>query len=568
MIEVLEKHIHELFAQIGYLDLDIQKPPQKELGDFAIPLFSFAKENKQSPGALAEEAAAQLQAHIDTEVFVSVVAAGPYINITFKNSFVCDQILTYIDEKKDAYAQCEAENPKKIMIEYPSNNTHKEFHIGHLRNVCIGNTLVMLQKKMGNYVIPVNYLNDFGVHVAKCLWWITTHVSIDDAPENKQRWLGEMYAAATRYLKEYPEKNEQVSEMLNKLESKDSEVYDLFLKTRIWSTDAFEKIFSELHVVHEKTFFESEIKSRGHEIVDTLLEKGIAQIGERGAVIVDLSEHGLDIALLRKSDGNGVYATSDLALAEKKFADKSIDESIVITGTEQIFYFKQLFQIFSLLKYTQKNTHIAYGLIVLPEGKMSSRAGTVVLYEDIKQQIFEYFIEQTQERHTDWHDEAVREVAKRLTLAVLKFSLLKHEAKKDIVFNFDEVVSMDGYSAPYVLYSIARINSISAQVTENAPDIASIDTQLLTEVEAKELALVMNEYPQVIKKAAADYNPSVITRYCYELASAVNTFYAHHSVMHAPSAAVQKARLFLLITAKKVLEDALSVLTIDPVQEM
>ena len=565
MKELLENIIFDLLKSVGISDGELSIPPKPEMGDFAFPMFNLAKEQGKNPAELATEIAGELTS-ITHPLIDRVAAFGPYVNFFLNTGEVARLILEEIASKKENFGSNEIGKGKSVMIEYPSNNTHKEFHIGHLRNLCIGNTLVNLYRKSGYEGISVNYLNDFGSHVAKCLWGVLKLYGGKIPEENKQKWLGDVYAEASGAVKENDEFKNEVSEIQQKLESKDPEIWPLFMETRQWSIDKFAELFEELGVDHKDVFFEKDIKEKGQNIVDELLTKGVATIGERGAIIIDLSEYKLDIALMRKADGTGLYLTSDLPLAQEKFKKYNVDESIVITGIEQNFYFKQLYKILELMGFEKKLTHIGYGLVTRPEGKMSSRLGNVVLYEDLRDEIYEKMYRESEERHPDWDQVTLNETVKKLTHAALKFSMQKHEAGKNIVFDIKDATSFEGFSGPYVLYVVARINSI---VRKSNPGAANqINFSLLTELEEKKLLLLMAEYEHILQKALQNYNPSVMAKYCFDLAKAFNEFYNKHNILKAETLDLAQARLVLAQAVKHTLTDALGILSIETVDEM
>lgn len=572
MFDLIKPHILECLKSIGVTeDTDFSLPPNTEMGDLAFSCFELAKKEKKNPAELAKEIVGRFHfvKRNKLDLVLDLRASGPYVNIILNNKKLAEVVLSEVDEKK--YGGNNLGNGQKVMIEYPSQNSHKEFHIGHLRNVCIGNSLVGLMEKSGYRVSPVNYINDFGAHVVKCLWYLEKtkdpRIETSFLIKNKQKWLGMIYAEANKYIAEHEEVKAELTEYQKKFEARDSKIMKLFHLTRQWSLDGFDKIHEELGVRYEKIFLESEIKAKGQKVVDELLEKKIATVGEGGAIIVDLKEYGLDIALLRKSSGSGVYMTSDLALAEEKFKKIKVDQSITITGTEQIFYFKQLFKILELNGFDNKMVHIGYGLVSRPDGKMSSRLGNVILYEDLRDEIFEKLFQETKDRHADWDEAKINQVAKVLTQAILKFTMLKHEAEKAILFDIKEATSIDGYSAPYVLYTVARINSLHRKV-ELKINKKMIDFQVLNNVEEKNLLLSVANYSAILKKALSNYNPSVVVKYCFDLSQEFNNYYNKFSILKNDDIEVIKARLLLCLAVRRVIEDALKVLTIETLEEM
>ncbi len=561
MLQVVEEQLTDILKKAGVKgEIEFSKPPKPEMGDFAFACFDIAKEKEKNPAEVAKGLDKKI-GKVKIPLIASVKAFGPYVNFFLDSSELARLILTEVNKKN--FGSNNIGKGKRVLIEYPSQNTHKEFHIGHLRNACIGNCLVGLYKKSGYKMTSINYINDFGAHVVKCLWGIQKFHHDMPKVENKQKWLGQVYANANNEIKDLESAEEELNDLQKKLEGKDRDITKLFKQTRQWSLDGFEKLHNELGINHASTFYESEIKAKGQKKVDQLLQDCIAEVGERGAIIVNLEQFNLDIALLRKSTGAGLYMTSDLALAEEKFKKYKIDQSINITGTEQEFYFKQLFKILQMSGFTQNMVHVGYGLVNLPEGKMSSRTGTVILYEDLRDEIFKHLQKETKDRHSDWKDKKVDQTAYKLTMAALKFTMQKHEAAKVITFDMKEAVSFEGYSAPYVLYVVARINSLIRK-----GGAGKINHELLLEPEEKQLLLLLGEYCGIVEKALRNYNPAVITKYCFDLAQEFNNFYNKHSVLGNENKDLNKARLALSGAVKVVLEDVLNILTIETLEEM
>lgn len=573
-MQEIKKEIKNLLAAAEVKgEIELTTPPNPEMGDFSFACFGIAKEWKIGPKEAADKIKdiilpkGKIQSK-KSKMVERVEVAGPYVNFYLHAGEVASLVLKEISKKNRKYGSNVMGKGKKVLIEYPSNNTHKEFHIGHFRNVAIGNTLVQLYEKNGYKVFPVNYLNDFGNHVAKCLWGLLKFHKNEKPPENKQKWLGDIYAEASQQVRDNPDLGKEVAEVQKKLEEHDPELWPLFMETREWSIEKFEEIFKQLGVKHSTVFYEKDLKDRGQKMTDDLLLKGVAEVGEGGAIIVDLSKYNLDIALLRKSNGAGLYMTSDLPLAVEKFKKFNVDESIVVTGTEQNFYFKQLYKILEIIGFKKKFTHIGYGLVNLKEGKMSSRLGNVILYEDLHDEVYEKLKTESAQRHTDWSEKKINETAHILTMAALKFDMLKHEAAKNITFDIKEATSFDGFTGPYILYVIARINSLLQKSVKSIKFIKSVKFDLLNTPEEKQLLLFLARYEEVVAEALQEYNPSTITRYCFDLAQQFNNFYTKHSVLNAENKDLIGARLQLSEAVKNVLENSLSLLTVDILEEM
>mgnify|MGYP001568262535 CR=1 FL=1 len=574
--------------------IQLTAPPNPDMGDWSFACFDLAKKNGKNPVETAKELAnlichperapqGRVEGSLRNKVFKDsspvarndkmagglieqVQAAGPYVNFFFNAGAAAELVLGQIKKQKNKFGASSAKKSEKILIEYPSNNTHKEVHVGHLRNICIGNALVKLYEMAGAKVVPINYINDFGAHVAKCLWGLNNLPAGKKPPVDKQKWLGQVYAEASKFLAEHPEKKEEIKEYLRQLESKDKKIWKLFLTTRQWSLDGFAKIFKELGVKHQTTFFEKDVKDIGQKMVDELLRRKIAQIGEGGAIIVDLKKFGLDIGLLRKSDGAGLYLTSDLGLAKvkaKKFP--KVTQSVNLTGTEQNFYFKQLFKIMELSGFKYQMTHVSYELVSLPEGKMSSRLGNVILYEDLRDEAVALAESETKKRHADWGAAKIRSTAFALALGALKFSMIKVGPKQTISFSIKEALSFDGFTGPYLQYSVARMNSI---LEKTGAKSGGKNLTILQSGAEKQLVLKLANFAEAAAESAMKNDPSQLSKYLYELARLFSDFYERCPVLKAENKELRNARLELVKAVKSVMESGLRILGIPVVKEM
>lgn len=576
MLGKIKKEILKLFpVEWGVRTEDLVAPPDQEMGDLSFPCFELAKKFKKNPAEAVKELESRIM-NSGPRIIEKAKAVGPYLNFTLKTDVVAEAVFSEIKKRKNKIGEIDVGKKQRILIEYPSNNTHKEVHVGHLRNVCLGNALVGILTAAGTKVIPVNYINDFGAHVAKCLWGLEKFHSQEKPPENKQRWLGQIYAAASRYLKNHPEAEDEVEDYLGKLEKRDKKVWKLFMTTRKWSLDGFGAIFKELDVRHKVTFYEKDVKETGQRMVDELLEKNIAQVGEGGAIIVDLKNFGLDIGLLRKSNGSGLYLTSDLGLARikaEKFPD--VEESINLTGAEQNFYFRQLFKILELAGFKYKMIHVSYELVNLPEGKMSSRLGNVVLYEEIRDEALALAERETKKRHPEWTSSKVKRTARHLSLGALKFSMLKVGPRQVITFNPKEALSFDGFTGPYLQYSLARMNSLlkkcqmpSVRCPVNPKNQNSELKKIFDNKFEKRLLFKLAKFDEAIKISAERKDPSQLARYLYETSQFFSNFYENCPVERAENVELKRTRLELVRAAKIFMEKGLQILGIPIIKEM
>ncbi len=563
IIDLITKSIKE---RASISEADLGAPPQKEMGDFAFGCFKlqdFGKKFNKSLQEISSEITDYINKNKKGTAIKEAVSDGPYVNIFLDKKVLARMVLGEISKKKESYGNFTAGRGKKVMIEYSQPNTHKEFHIGHLRNVCLGSELVKLYKVMGYNVISANYIGDVGAHVAKCLWAYMAKGAKEPKKKNKGEYLGELYSWATQKIADNPQYKKQVEEIQQKLENGDKKLTALWKKTREWSLKEFNRIYKDLGVEFDVVYYESEVEKPGKKLVYDLLAKGIA--GEsQGAIIIDLIPYDLGAFLILKSDGTSLYATKDLALAVKKFKKYKLDQSIYVVDSRQELYFKQLFKALEIIGFKKPMHHLSYEAVTLPDGAMSSRKGNIVTFREFEKELFTRSQKETKKRHKDWDPKKINKVAKKIAYAAMKFDILKHDSDKVMVFDLDEALSFDGFTGPYIQYTIARINSIFAKSkTRNA----RINYSLFEKPEEKKLIMQLAKFPEIIKKAQENFQMSLLPRYLYDLSKAFAEFYHEVPVLKADKK-TKAARLALISSVKIVLEKGLDILGIETVKEM
>lgn len=568
MLKSIQLELENLFNAVGQKPVgEFSVPPKAEMGDIAYPCFAEAKAEGKKPNEIAVNLAEKLNPKINPGGLISRAQAfGPYVNFFIDPAAVSKIILKEVDKKGERFGFDTQKKQEKVMVEYSQPNTHKEFHVGHIRNVCIGSSVVNLLRLNGYKTTSANYVGDIGAHVAKCLWYIKKN-NFQPPETGRGRWLGTMYAEASALIEEKPDLKSEVAVVQQKLESGDQELVSFWKETKKWSMVGFEKIYKILGVEFDEWFFESEVEKPGKKIVQELLKSGIAKIGEGGAIIVDLASYGLDTFLILKSDGTSLYATKDLALAQLKFKKFSIDKSITVIDNRQRQYFSQLFKTLELSGWKKEMVFLGYEFVTLPEGAMSSRKGNVVLFDNLYAEVKTKLFAETKARHEAWPVQQVEETVCRLALAAIKFDMLKHPTDKAIVFDIKEATAFEGFSGPYLLYVVARINSL-LEKAKNQKIKPGSHYELLISPEEKKLVLQLGLAEETIQKALAQYNPSVIARYTFELAQSFNDFYNKQRIVDATPKDLAAARLSLCLAVAQVLKNMLGVLAIETVEEM
>jgi arginyl-tRNA synthetase len=528
----------------------------------AFPCFRLAGKFKTSPQNIAKDIASKLP-KLKSVKMVHVI--GPYVNFFLSSSNLAENILTEVYKTKDKFGSG-VKKKEKVMVEFSQPNTHKSFHIGHLRGTSLGDSLVKIMKFSGHPVIAANYMGDIGTHVAKWLWFYTKFYKNSIPKKNIGKWLGKMYADADKKYKSHEKYHDEVAEVLKKLEAGDKKLIKIWQQTRKLSLDVFKQAYKELGVNFDVFFYESEVEKPGKKIVLELVKRGLAK-KDQGAIIIDLEKYGLDVFLLLKSDGSSLYSTKDLALAKLKFEKYKIDKSVYVVGAEQIHYLKQLFKTLELMGFKQasKCHHLAYSLVLLHGKKMASRAGEIVSFEDLFKQAKTNALEEVWSRNQNIHEATAEKIAEKIALAALKYSMLKQSADKTIDFDFERALAFEGDTGPYLQYSLVRANKILEKV-KIRPKLKVDFTLLKTEEEAN-LTKQISSFKEIVAKAAEQYSPNMIANYAYELTQVFNTFYEKCSVAKA-DAKTKAARVLLVWAFAQTLKNALKLLGIEEVEVM
>ncbi|NTW22939.1 arginine--tRNA ligase [Candidatus Falkowbacteria bacterium] len=546
---------------------DFVFPPNTEMGDLSLPCFGLSKNLKQSPN----EVASSLVSKIKVGGFIQGVrTAGPYLNITLNKEEVTKEIFKEISKEKGAFGTNKSGKKQGVMIEYSNANTHKEYHIGHLRNIAYGDAVNRLIAANGFEAIPVSYINDFGIHVAKTLWWLVNpenHENLKNTDveqlASKGGYLAKAYAGSTTAMADNPDAKDDVSRVMQQIESRKGDMYELWLETRQWSIDQFAKIYEELGVGFKDTFYENEFIAAGMKKVSELYEKHFLTRSE-GAIIADLDKFGLNVLMFLRSDGTALYPVADLPLAMAKFEKYKLKKSIYVVDIRQGLYFKQLFKVLELMGYKQEMIHLGYDFVKLPEGMMASRTGNVVTYDDLKQKMVENARKSTEEKHSDWTAEQIETVAKKIALGAMKFEMIKVGRDKTITFELEKAMRFDGYTAAYLQYTYARVQSILRKAaTAKAKKALSLGHR-----KEQELVTKLMKYTEIVILAGEQYEPSEIAKYLFELAQQLNDYYHEVPVLKEEDESIRESRLSLLRSVNQVLANGLGLLGIETIEEM
>ena len=517
-----------------------------------------------------------------------IEAIKGYLNLYFATESYASRVVDTVLAQQADFGRG-APKSERVMVEYAQPNTHHSFHIGHTRNAFLGEALSRIVAFAGFETIRATYPGDIGLGVITVLWAYDKFYRGQEPQDVHARgqWLLKIYAEATGKLE--PRENEtpeQVAqreaydaerrEMLRKWDAGDPDVRALWLETREWSMQELRDIFSMLGIEIDVWFFESEVDEPSKAIVNELLEKGIAEDerAEGGPVIVRIDEKlGLKkekyrTAVILRSDGTTLYLTKDLALAKVKFEQYKVDRSLYVVDNRQSLHFQQAFKILELWGFPQaeKCFHLAYGFVSLPEGAMSARHGRVALFKDVADEAERRALAAMTERTPDMPEAERRAIARQIGLGALAYAMLSVDNNKDIVFDVDEALSFDGYTAPYIQNAHVRANSILRKAGGVPAESAAFNYELTPhEVQLIDL---LSRFPATAAQAAGEYRPLVVATYAYELANAFHSFYHSVPVLQAETETVKLARTRLVAAARQVLANALHLLVIQAPEVM
>lgn len=509
-----------------------------------------------------------------------------YLNVYFDTPAFASHVISTVGRHGDDFGRGESRS-ERVMVEYAQPNTHHSFHIGHARNAILGESLARIMEFAGYPTVRASYPGDMGLGVITCIW-AYRRFHLDQEPEGvfeRGRWLAEIYTEATSLVTERPnETDEQRAqreaydrerrELLRRWDEGDPEVHQLWRKTRQWSLDELQAILERLGIRIDVFFFESEASAPAKAIVSELIERGIAD-DERpdGPVLVRIDEKlGLAkeryrTAVILRSDGTTLYLTNDLALAKQKFEAHHIDRSIYVVDVRQSLHFQQAFKILELWGFPQaaKCYHLAYGFVTLPEGTMSSRAGNVVYFMDVYDEVARRVQRVIAEKNPEMPIDERPRVAAEVGLGALIYGLLSVDNTKDIVFEMDAALSFEGQTGPYVQNAYVRAGSIlrKAGRVPEGPDF----TYALSPHEVGLIDLV-SRFPAAVEQAAAEYKPLVLANYAYDLARQFHAFYHSDPVLQAESDRARTGRLHLTSAVRQTLRNSLHLLAIAAPEQM
>jgi arginyl-tRNA synthetase len=501
------------------------------------------------------------------EGFERIEAVRGYLNLYFSSLNYSRRLVDTVMERGENYGHGEPQN-MKVMVEFSQPNTHKAFHVGHLRNVILGDSVCRILEFAGLNVVRANYIGDIGLHVIKWLWTYQKNHSGENPGLDKIRWMGDIYAEADRLYEESPEIKADVRALFTRWDRRDTDIVELWKTSRKWSLEGFEQIYHLLDVRFDHIYFESDMEEPGKELVKNLIEKEIAR-DERpdGPVIVPLDDllgtiEKFRVLVILRSDGTSLYSTKDLYLGIRKFEEYHLDRSVYVIDARQSLYMQQIFKTLELMGYpwTQQCFHLAYEIVNLPGNvTMSSRDGTVVLLDDLVNEATERALEIVRIKNPDLPETSQRVIAQAVAIGAIKYSMVSRDNSKIVTFDWNTALDFNGQAAPYIQYAYVRANSILRKSGTGVPASEPLETELT----ASELELIdlISRFPKEVQRAAKEYKPLHIANLAYDLGRAFSDFYNQCPVLQAEEPQ-RSFRLRLVFATRQVIGNALALLGI------
>ena len=550
-----------------FVDLDVESieklieiPPKSEMGDFAFPCFQLAKVMRKAPNMIAEE----LKTKINQEGYEKIENLGPYLNFFVDKASFSEDIITKILSEKDKYGSSNIGNNETVVVEYSSPNIAKPFHVGHLFTTVIGNALYKMLSFEGYKCERINHLGDWGTQFGKLISAYKRWADEEALEKDPIAELLRIYVKFHDEAEKNPELEDEGRMYFKKLEEGDEESVALWKKFRDLSLKEFNKIYSQLNVDFDSWAGESFYNDKMDKIVKELEEKKVLT-ESNGAKVVMLDDYNMPPCIVLKSDGASIYATRDLAAATYRHNTYNFSKCIYVVGKDQSLHFKQFFKVLELAghDWAKSCVHVPFGLVRFADKKLSTRKGDVILLEDLLNEAVSKTLEVINEKNPELENK--EDVARKVGIGAMVFTYLKNSRERDIVFDWNEMLSFEGETGPYVQYSYARAKSILRKVGEVS---GKADFSKLNSKEEFELIKALDGFNNAILLAIDKLEPSVVTRYVIEVAKSFNKFYNNHTVSNLEDESLKNARIMLVEATCQVIKNGLALIGLEVVEKM
>ncbi len=539
----------------------LEIPSEISHGDYAIACFRLAKIFKSQPQKLAQEICSSLKI---TPLISKIEVQGAYINFHIDREHVLSFTILKILEEKEKYGSSQIGEKKTVVIEYSSPNIAKPFHYGHFRSTIIGQTLCNIYGFLGYKTVAINHPGDWGTQFGKLIYAFKEWGNQKNYEESGINYLNDLYVQFHKAAKENPDLEDKAREWFKKCEEGDEEALRLWHDFKEKSLVSFEKIYRRLGVKFDEVLGESFYIDHIPAVVKELEKKKLLEKSE-GALIVDLSKYDMPPCLLKKKDGTTLYATRDIATAIYRYKKYLPHHMVYVVGQEQTLHFRQVIKVLELMGHDWANsiTHLPFGIVSFKDGKMSSREGRVVLLEDALDQAKERALKNVKEKNPDLENKEV--VSEQVGKGAIIFSDLSQKMIKNVTFDWDEILSFEGETGPYLQYTFARASSILRKSPEKPK--TNIDFSVLKEEQEVQLVKSLFYFPDFLELTVKHKEPSILARYLLDVAKNFNRFYLNHKVI-VSDLKLHQARLSLVAATCQTLGNGLRLLNIETPYEM
>ncbi|MDL2236206.1 arginine--tRNA ligase [Christensenellaceae bacterium OttesenSCG-928-K19] len=538
----------------------LETPPDPKMGDAALPCFKLAKTMKMAPPKIAEEIMGKLQ---KPEYIAEIRVAGGYLNFFYDKTFYVKTVMGEVLAAGTDWGKAKIGAGKTIVIDYSSINIAKPFHIGHLSSTAIGSALYKIYSYLGYDVVGVNHLGDWGTQFGKLITAYKHWGSDDEINKNSVSAMLELYVRLHKEAEQDESLNDEGRAWFKKIEDGDEEALRIFEWFKELTLNEAKRVYDRLDVQFDSYAGESFYNDKVGAVVDELKEKNLLEESD-GAYVVRLDEHKLPPAIILKSDGATLYATRDLAAAKYRHQTYDFDKNLYVVAYQQNLHFKQVFAVLEKMGYgwADKCEHVAFGMVSLEDGTLSTREGKVVFLEDVLNAAVEKTLAIINEKSPELENRAA--IAEDIGVGAVIYSTLSQSRIKDITFSFDRVLNFDGETGPYLQYCHARCNSVVERAGERN---AKMDYSVLENDEAMAVIKLLESFPQVLVSATEKNEPFYVTRHITDLAQACNKYYFEHKIID-DNEEQTNTRVALTKAVRDVLKRGLSLLGIKAPDKM
>ncbi len=589
--EAVLQIVKELYTvELDESSIQIQKTKKEFDGDFTLVVFPFVRYSKKSPDVTAQEIGEKLKEILSFVEGFNVIKG--FLNILLSDNVWIQYLNTLQNDNSGSYPKREKDQ-SPVVVEFSSPNTNKPLHLGHVRNILLGNSICNILEANGYCVARVNLVNDRGIHICKSMvaWQKSANGETPQSSSIKgDKLVGKYYVEFDRLYKEEIKELEakglskeesekqapillEAQQMLRKWEDGDEQVRALWQQMNAWVYQGFDETYKTMGIAFDKIYYESNTYLLGKEIVEEGLRRNIFYKHRDGSVRVDLTGEGLDEKVLLRSDGTSVYMTQDLGTAVLRADEYHPQKMIYIVGNEQNYHFDVLKLILDKkLGYDWGKAvyHLSYGMVELPSGKMKSREGTVVDADDLMENMILIAKENTEKlgKSDNFTSQQKDELNSMIGLGALKYFILKVDPKKNMLFNPEESIDLNGNTAPFIQYTHARICSLLRKAEQQSLDLKKTVGKIDLIGQEKELLRTLYEYDSVLSQSANELSPAIIANYTYELVKTYNHFYQDTPVLREENLDKRIFRLQLSKVTAFIVKQAMQLLGIDVPEQM